>query len=186
MPQKTSGSLTPALAVLAVLATAGLFYALFVLSEPTEIAVAEEEERDPALPLGLNVFLTELDEERLDAQTRVELSDILVESVLGSTFFTFMAAEEREFLVYLQADLAATGVQVESGDVVEVKGRVYPLTDNSLEDWELSGQIPEGIRDQFADFEWYFLADDLQIEVPEVMLDDDDGDEGDESPASND
>lgn len=181
MPQKTSGSLSTILAVVAFLATAGLFYALFVISEPTEVPVAEEEE-DPALPLQLRVFQIELEEGRLDAEQRVELSDIVVDGVLGARFFTFRLGDDSEFLVAFDEDLAASGVQVEGGDVVDLRGRVNEMSDQILDEWEAGGQIPQGVRDQFAEFEWFFSADELDLQVPEEVLDDDpDADDGAEA-----
>ncbi|TVP74792.1 MAG: hypothetical protein EA352_09900 [Gemmatimonadales bacterium] len=175
MAQKTSGSLTPFLAVLAFLATAGLFYALFVISEPTEIAVAEEDE-DPALPLQLNVFQIELEEGRIDAEQRLELSGIIVDGVLGARFFTFQLGDQSEFLVAFDDDLAASGVQVESSDVVDIRGRVHEMTEETLDQWEAGGQIPQGVRDQFAEFQWYMSADELDLQVPDELMDDDDSD----------
>lgn len=169
MAQQSRSKLSFPLAILAFLAVGGLFYALFLFSEPTQVTVAEEAGDQPAIPLGLNAFEGQVDNLREDQQ-RVQLDGLVVSSVMSPSLFWFSMPDESPFLVRLELELMEAGVMVEEGDVLDLTGRVHEVTDQLLDQWMGVGVLPdEGARGMAATVDNYILADDIQLRVPDEL-----------------
>ncbi|TVP55080.1 MAG: hypothetical protein EA351_11955 [Gemmatimonadales bacterium] len=171
MAQQTRSKLSLPLALLAVVAMGGLFYALFIFSEPTQVTVAEEAGDQPAVSLGLTAFQDQADNLREDEQ-RVQLDGLIVSAVTSPSLFWFNLADESPFLVRLELELMEAGVSVEVGDVLNLTGRVHEVSDQLLDQWMAVGVLPdEGARGMAATADHYLLADDVQIRVPDELQD---------------
>jgi hypothetical protein len=182
MAQQNRSKLSLPLALLAVLAMGGFFYALFLFSEPTEVTIAEEEGEQQAIILGMSAFADQVENLVIDEQ-RVQLDNVVVAAVTGPSLFWFNLPDESPFLVRLELELMEAGVTVEVEDVVTLTGRVHELSDQVLDQWMAVGVLPdEGARGMAETASHYLLADDVQLQVPEEMQEaaDDAGDDTDD------
>lgn len=164
MAQPTGSKLSLPLMILAFLAVAGFVYWLSVTAQPTEIPVAEEEEEEPALELGLEVFQTRSAEV---VGQRVRLQDVQVAALLGVQAFWFEFPDGNIYLARVGPELAGAGFQLEEGDELQLTGVVREMNDEVLDEWVNQGVIPTDARDMAAFAQTFIEADDIQIQVPE-------------------
>lgn len=166
MAQPTGSKLSLPLMILAFLTVAGFVYWLSVTAQPTEVPVAQEEEEEPALELGLEVFQTRTMEV---VGQRVRLAGVQVAALLGTQAFWFEFPDGNIYLTRVGPELAATGLLVEEGDEVRVTGVVREMNDQVLDEWVNQGVIPSDARDMAAFAQTFIEADDIQIQMPDGM-----------------
>jgi hypothetical protein len=170
MAQQNRSKLSLPLAILAVVAMGGFFYALFVFSEPTQVTIAEEEGEEQALLLGMAAFENQVDNLMADEQ-RVQIDGVSVAAVTAPSLFWFNLPDGSPYLVRMEVELMEAGVTIEQGDVVNLTGRVREMNEQVLNQWMGIGVLPdEGARGMAGTVDSYFLADDIQMQVPDEML----------------
>lgn len=190
MAHQNRSKLALPLAILAVVAAGGFFYALFLFSEPTQVTLEEEGAEEPPLALGLPAFQNQIPNLVEDGQ-RVQLDNLLVSSVTSPSLFWFNLPDESPFLVRLELELMESGVMVEEGDVLNLTGRPHAVDEQLLDQWMGVGVLPDdAARALAATADYYLLAEDIQLQVPEEMQEeadaaqDPDGDADDGAPQS--
>lgn len=176
MAQPASGRLTPVLMIAAFLAVAGFLYWLTLVSEPTEIAVAQEEE-DTALELGLETF--QIRAEDIQGE-RVRLEEIEVGSMVGDGVFLFLLPEGTTYLVRF-TPAVANNTRVVPQDRLTVTGTVLAMSDSVLDAWEAEGTLQDpAARGMVEVFVTFLEADRAEILIPTPGAEgDDEMDEGD-------
>lgn len=170
MAQQNRSKLSLPLAILSVVAMGAFFYALFVFSEPTQVTIAEEEGEQQALLLGMSAFENQMDNLMTDEQ-RVQIDGVSVAAVTAPSLFWFNLPDGSPFLVRIELELMTAGVTVEQGDVVNLTGHVREMSEQVLDQWMGAGVLPDdGARGMASTAEQYFLADDIQMQVPDEMM----------------
>lgn len=166
MAEKKSGTLNLPLMIVAFLAIGGFLYWLNVVSEPTDIAVAEEDPR-AALPMPVPASLAQFTEEPERYQgERVRIPNVRVTDIMGTELFWIALADEDEstYLVQMDRDWIERDLQVLPGDVMTLTGTVHAMTEEVVEAMELAGAFTEeGQRGVVEAQESYLVADELEI-----------------------
>lgn len=175
---KQSGKLSTPLMILTFLAMAGFLYWLNVTSEPTEIAVAEEDPRSElpdAEPISPVQFAD--DPAEWEGQ-RVRLPNIRVDALLGTEAFWFNLADDDEtpFLVRLNREWIEEEMQILPDDVITLTGTVHAMSDSVITAWEDAGVFgEEGQRETVRELEAFIDAD--QVEIHSARDEEEDPDE---------
>jgi hypothetical protein len=178
MAQQTSGKLTLPFMILAFLGVVAFLYWLSVVSEPTELLIAEEEE-EPAMEFGLGTFQERIGE--LEGE-RVRLDEVTVASRITVEAFFIQLPDGTPYLVRMLPRLVAGGVTVVEGDVLEVTGRVHAMADSVLDDWEQSGALRDPVARDMAEVSESFL----EVDRVEFRTGPDDPEDPDQDPPAED
>lgn len=163
---KMSGKLNAPLMILAFLAIGGFLYWLNVTSEPTEIAVAEEDPR-AALPQAEAVSPVQFaDDPGAYLEARVRLPNIRVANLMGTEAFWFNLADEAEtpYLVRLDREWIEAEMQILPDDVITLTGTVHAMSDSVIRAWEDLGVFTqEGQRGLVDGLDTFIDADQVEI-----------------------
>jgi len=133
---KQSGGAFGAVSMIVAFIVMGLFlYWLSIVSEPTEVAVADEgAATSPMVTVGefaMNPMAY--------MNTPVELEGIEVREVIGTQAFFFALPDGSPYLVKLPAPMGAPPVQVAPGDRTRVSGLVAMISEGVLQEWDSTG-----------------------------------------------
>lgn len=128
--------------IIAFLMVGGLMAWLAVNGQKSTVAVVEEE--DPAAASSVAITLDDLatNASGLSGQN-VSLAGIQVVSRLGTQAFWIQLPNQNPYLIKLGPELVAAGFAVQSGEVVDVSGRIVAMTDSVLAAWQQSGAIAD-------------------------------------------
>jgi len=190
MASKQSGALNLPLMILAFLLMGGFLYWLNISSEPSQLAVAEENSAERLRADSRPVSPAVLGAEASDyVDELVRVSNIRVNSLFGTQGFWFLVPTEDEemadYLVRLDPNFFPADFQVVPGDIMTVTGRVTAMSEDVITVWEGQGVFTEeGQRGRVADLETYIAAAHIEIhssEVEEIETDDADEDPDAES-----
>ncbi len=178
MAQVQQSKLSFPLMIMAFL-TIGLFvWWLSTASESTEFALADEGAEAALVDAQQLIANPGAFEDEL-----VELTSVEVEDLLGTHVFTFGSeevdeeedAEPARFLVRLDPDLIAAGLQVLPEDQVRLVGNVRAMSDSILEIWDAEAIfVTDEDRDTAASFPHFLHATEADV------LDSADGDQTEE------
>lgn len=143
--------------ILALVLTGALLVWLAVVSEPTEVAVVEEEEPEaeamvPAVPI--DQFAVNPDQY---AGQMVRLTDIEVASRMGTQAMWINLPNDMPYLIKLDTAALGQAGTIASGDFVTVAGMVHPMTDSVLAAWQETGAIQNEGQLAEAQFATSFL-----------------------------
>lgn len=147
------------LMVAAFVVMGGFLYWLSQVTEPTQIAVAEEEE-EAVEALTIAEFAQNPAGHSNEA---VELPGVEVDELMGSHAFFFELADGEPYLVRLHPNLIQDGVQVLPGDRGRIAGTVQMMTDSVLEVWDAEQIFTEDQRARAATVESFIYADEVEI-----------------------
>ncbi|TVP44288.1 MAG: hypothetical protein EA350_11960 [Gemmatimonadales bacterium] len=155
MAQQTSEKLRFPLMILAALSIAGFVWWLSVFTEPTQFAVAQEEnaeEANAAPSLALGTF-----EQRAGEMvgSRVRLEGMEVATSIGPRAFLTSLPEGTPYVVRLMP--AAGDLLVTGGEVMDLVGTVRAMSDDVLDAWEAEGVITDPTARDIAGFGATFL-----------------------------
>lgn len=182
----TSGKLNAPLMILTFLAIGGFLYWLNVTSEPTEIAMADEDPR-AALPSAEAVSAVQFaDDPGVYLEARVRLPNIRVANLMGTEAFWFSLADEAEtpYLVRLDREWIDADQQILPEDVITLTGTVHAVSDSVIRAWEDLGVFTEeGQRVLVDGLDTFIEADEVEIHSARQEDPDDEEDPADE-PAS--
>jgi hypothetical protein len=185
MASKQSGSFNIPLMILAFLTMAGFLYWLNIASEPTQIAVAEENGMEAMLDEATSVSpiaLIEDAQELIDEMVRVP--NIRVAELMGTSAFWFPVSmgdeEEQLYLVFLDPNFIDPGFQLVPDDVLTLTGTVREMSDQIITQWEEQGLFTEeGQRPMAAEVETFIQAAHLDVHTTAEEADDPDADDDD-------
>lgn len=163
---KKSGALNLPLMIVAFLAIGGFLYWLSVVSEPTDVAVAEEDPR-AALAVAVPVSPVQFAEDpgRYVGE-RVRIPNVRVSAIMGMELFWFNLANEEEtpYLVQMDREWIDSQVQILPDDVLTLTGTVHAMSDSVLEAMERAGAFTEeGQRGLVDAVETFIAADELEL-----------------------
>lgn len=144
------------LAIVAFISVGGLIVWLDRTAEPTQVDY-EPEDTAATEPVS-DVPIVDLEQVRTELaeyeDLEIEMRDYSVNSLLGEQAF-FIGSEDNPFLVKMDSAAAERTGQVETEEVVDLRGTMRAMSDSVLDAWEASGAIEgEGERAvaQFAEF----------------------------------
>lgn len=149
------------LAVVSVVLIAGFLWWLGVSSEPTQVAVIEDEVADTAgvgEEARMDVTLAQI-AAGPEAYVGRELAvrDVAVSSRMGAQAFWTELPNNQPFLIKLDSTLIASQETVSSGERMLVRGMMHAMTDSVLTAWEASGAIRDEMERAEAEFAQQFL-----------------------------
>lgn len=106
-----------------------------------ETAVTEDAAETPAMT-GEVITLADIAAGTDTLQNRdLMLREVPVAAAMGQRAFWVELPNRQPYLIKLDADLAATGVTFQSGDTVDIAGRILTMSDSVISDWMTSGAI---------------------------------------------
>lgn len=186
MAAKQSGTLNIPLMILAFLAMAGFLYWLNITSEPTQIAVAEENELDAMLAEATTLSPVALGEDIADYEGElIRVPNIAVTELLGGRAFWFEVAtgedEAQPIFVSFHSQFIDAEFQAMSGDVMTLIGNIRAMSDQVIEAMEGQGVFTEeGQRAQVEAMDYYVEAVHMEIHTAAAEPDDEDDPTDDE------
>jgi hypothetical protein len=122
-------------------------------AEITDTPVEETEDLTGATVVAAADLQT--DPTPYEGQT-IRLDGLEVASGLGSQGFWLELPNRNPFLVSMSEAVMAEGVSVRPGQITQVVGTVYPMSDSVLNTWSTAGSIGEGDR-LAAEFATHYL-----------------------------
>ena len=132
------------------------------IEEDTAAVVMDDDPYADAIPIGASDIM--LDASGYEGQL-VRLEPQTVLSLVGQQGFT-MDFPTGPFVVSYSDELIAEGVEVMSGDVVRVTGRVVAMTPEIAQGWQDAGRLTEAER-LVAEFAVHFIeAVDIEVSAP--------------------
>ncbi|HSH46385.1 MAG TPA: hypothetical protein VK966_11130 [Longimicrobiales bacterium] len=149
--------------LLAVVVVAGFLTWLGMASEPSAVAIVEEDTTEVDAEDGT---FTEVPRDSLAADKAryagqvIRVPDLQATGGLGpQVFWGELGTPERQvpILVRLDSALAADSVEVESGDRYAVTGLVQSMTDSVAAAWLEGGVLPDEGAEMQATFADYFI-----------------------------
>ncbi len=187
MAQRTIGeTLALPLRILAVVAVVGFMFWLYTYAEPTEVAVEEEEEAEPAADAFVELvhdnpefyFDQRIRFSEVDVGTRIGLNAFWAEqySVEVATGEAEAEDDEERFglLVRIPREMVDQGIAVGEGDQVWVSGFLHEVTDSVVAAWEEDGVFDDTADVELVEAEELFLeADELSTDPPDENDEDD-------------
>jgi len=130
--------------------------------EDTAAVAMDDDQYASAIPISASDIM--LDASGYAGQL-VRLEPQTVLSLLGQQGF-MMDFPTGPFLVSFSDDLVAEGVEVQSGDVVRVTGRVVAMTPEIAAGWQEAGRLTEA-EAMVAEFAVHFIeAVDVEVSAP--------------------
>jgi HAMP domain-containing protein len=165
----TSRTITWALALLAVLAVAGLMAWLAVQSDriSTAAVVQEDAQATPAAGTGAaagGAEATELGAVAATPETyvgrRVRVDGVDVAATLGPSAFWGDVPGANPFLVLFSPNLTQAP-QLDAGQTYNIEGVVNAVTETELDNWVQSGAIRPGARDEASFATHYILVEQM-------------------------
>ncbi|MEX1258734.1 MAG: hypothetical protein WEG36_14055 [Gemmatimonadota bacterium] len=134
---KQSGGVFGTVSMIVAFVVMGLFlYWLSIVSEPSEVAVAEEGEAMPSPAVSLGQFAMN---PMAYMNTPADLDGVEVQEIIGAQAFFFALPDGSPYLVRLPAPTGTPGIQVAPGDRTRVTGQVVVMTDSVLQAWDAEG-----------------------------------------------
>jgi len=126
----------------AIVVVAAFMVWLAVTSEPSTVAMVETTTEETTESAGASVTAEEFEANvaQYVGQT-VNLSGLRVAGRVGEQAFWVELPSGSPYLVKMSDALVAEGFAVQSGDPVDVLGRVHQMTDSVVAAWEASGAI---------------------------------------------
>lgn len=173
MAAKQSGTLNIPLMILAFLAMAGFLYWLNISSEPTQIAVAEENQMDVMLAEATTLSPVALGADMADYEGElIRVPNIAVSELLGGRAFWFEVAtgedETQPVFVSFHSQFIDDDFQVVSGDVLTLTGNIRAMSSDVIEAMEGQGVFTEeGQRGQVEAMDYYVEAVHMEIHTAE-------------------
>ncbi|HEU5208353.1 MAG TPA: hypothetical protein VFU06_02990 [Longimicrobiales bacterium] len=147
MANEREGSGIPSwvLGIVAVLGVAGFLFWLSSAAQPAEmVAITEGGDTTAAAPTGMTGEVVTLQQIAAGTDT-LQGRDLVLESVevaaaMGQQAFWVDLPNQQPFLIKMSS---AAAMPVQSGDVVDVAGRIQAMSDSVIADWKASGAITE-------------------------------------------
>jgi len=179
---KKSGAFNLPLMILSFVAIVGFLYWLSIASEPTELAVAEEN-GEAELGAYRGVSLVELgDGPEAFLDERVRLPNVRVTEIMGTHLFWFdLPREEDEvhpYLVRVDRTRVADDLQVLPEDVITLTGTVRAMSDSVVTAWEELGVFTDqGQRGRVEAESTFIDLDQVEIHTDEPQDDPGSGNE---------
>jgi len=127
--------------VIAIAMIAGLMSWLAMTGQESAVAVVEEE---PVPTEAVAITLDDLvsNASGLSGQD-VSLDGVQVASRLGTQAFWILLPNQNPYLIKLGSELVSAGFAVQSGEVLNVVGRIVTMTDSVLAAWQQEGAITD-------------------------------------------
>ncbi|MFW6206010.1 MAG: hypothetical protein ACOC5I_02105 [Gemmatimonadota bacterium] len=187
---RSSGRLSWLWMILAVVVMVGFLTWLGMESEPTSVAVVEEEEPEEDM-LGITVVSKDTVATRGKAPfegQRIQIRDVPATGALGDAIFWGELgdpANQVPLLVRLDS-IAGEDFELQLDTSYTVTGALYPMSDSLAGAWLEAGELEgEGEQMQAAFADYYLQADRIRpVRESDFESDsddgDDDGDEGDD------
>lgn len=181
---KQSGALNIPLMIVAFLAIGGFLYWLNITSEPTELAVAEEN-RAANLPQAAPVSPVEFAEgpEQYEGE-RIRIPNIAIRDIMGLNLLWFHLADEEEtpYLVRVDRRFVDEDIQVLRDDVISLSGTVHAMSDSVITAWEdLALFTEEGQRAVVEAQATFIEADQIDLHTARQQEGPEDPGDGDEA-----
>ena len=159
MAQATKGRFNFIAMLLAFSAMGGFLYWLGITAEPTEVAVASEEETAQAVSLNAFAQNPAIYEGDLIAVDGVE-----VQSLLGSQVFFVALPDDSSYPVRLASPNATFGVQLAPNAMGRVTGTVHMMTDSVLDEWTVEAIFADDTqREAVAASSTFLLAQEVDL-----------------------
>jgi hypothetical protein len=158
MAQQTSEKLRFPLMILAALSIAGFIWWLAVFTEPTQMAIAQEdatEEVDDSPFLELDTFQQIFQD--MEGQ-RVRLEGVEVATMIGPQAFLTSLPDGTPLVVRIMP--GGAGAPIAAEDVLDVSGTVRAMSDQVLDAWEAEGVITDPTAREIAGFGSHFYEAD--------------------------
>lgn len=156
--RSSPGSLYAKLWMVAAIVLMAAFMAwLAVTGEPSSLAVVEETGESA----GLESSSVSLDEFEANVAQYVgqilSLTGLNVAGRVGDQAFWVELPSGTPYLVKMSDELVAEAFSVQSGDAVNLLGRVHQMTDSVVAAWEASGAIQDEVQKAEVQYATTFL-----------------------------
>lgn len=145
--ERSSGVPTWVWAAAGTLATIAFLVWISMAAQPAQIvAVTEEDDTTAAAPAMTGEVVTPA---ALAANTdTLQNRDLVLENVpvaatMGQQAFWIDLPNQTPYLIKLGEQLTAAGVTFQSGDTVDIAGRIQPMTDSVINAWLSAGAITQ-------------------------------------------
>lgn len=166
MAQSSRGSLSTVIMIVAFLGIGGFMYWLYIASEPTEFAVAEEGEQTRL------VSLSEYAQNPAAHQDgRIELDGVEVQEPMGTHLFFFEVPGYGAYLARVDRELVEDGLILLPGDRGRVVGSVRSITEATIDGWEAEGLFAPGSghRERAATMASYLHVEEVELTASAEM-----------------
>ena len=159
MAQATKGRFNFISMLVAFSAMGGFLYWLGITAEPTEVAVASEEETAQAVSLNAFAQNPAIYEGDLIAVDGVE-----VQSLLGSQVFFVAFPDDSSYPIRLASATVTFGMQIAPNDIGRVTGTVHMMTDSVLDEWTAEAIFADDTqREAVAASSTFLLAQEVEL-----------------------
>jgi len=159
MANEKEGSGIPSwvVAVVAILGVVGFLWWISSAAQPRDlVAITEDDDTTAAASSGMTGEVVGLDQIVSNASGLVGrdiiIEDVSVAAAMGQRAFWIDLPNQQPFLISMGGEV----VPVQSGDVVDVAGRMHVMSDSVIAAWTSSGAITQG-QEAEAQFAQTFL-----------------------------
>jgi hypothetical protein len=144
--ERSSGVPTWVWAAAGSLATIAFLVWISMAAQPAQIVAVTEEDTTAAAPelTGEVVTPAALAADTDTLQDRdLLLQNVPVAATMGQQAFWIDLPNQTPYLIKLGEQLTAAGVTFQSGDTVDIAGRIQPMTDSVISAWLSAGAITQ-------------------------------------------
>ena len=144
--ERSSGVPTWVWAAAGSLATIAFLVWISMAAQPAQIVAVTEDDTTAAAPALTGEIVTPA---ALAADTdTLQNRDLLLQNVpvaatMGQQAFWIDLPNQTPYLIKLGEQLTAAGVTFQSGDTVDIAGRIQPMTDSVISAWLSAGAITQ-------------------------------------------